>query len=113
MLTRPQIRAVAAYVGSLSGAGDAAAPDAVAQGEALFTENCTGCHGDKGQGSRDIGAPDLTDAAWIYGGDPETLFATILHGRQGWMPAWEGRLSLADRKILTLYIQNLGKEDAE
>ena len=45
MLTRPQIRAVAAYVGSLSGAGDAAAPDAVAQGEALFAENCSGCSG--------------------------------------------------------------------
>jgi cytochrome c oxidase cbb3-type subunit 3 len=59
----------------------------------------------------DLGAPNLTDDTWIYGGDAETLFQTVYDGRQGWMPAWENRLSPVDRKILALYLLDLpGRE---
>jgi len=56
---------------------------------------------------REMGAPDLTDDVWLYGGDADSLFHTVHDGRQGWMPAWEERMSLADRKIMTLYLQQL------
>lgn len=102
MLSRDQIRLVADYVQSLSGTeGD---PERVQAGAEIFAENCTSCHGEDARGSQDIGAPDLTDRNWIYGGDDQTLFRTIYGGRQGWMPSWQDRLSDVDRKILTLYL---------
>lgn len=102
MLERDQIRQVVSYVRSLSGhEGEA---ESIAAGQELFAENCASCHGDEGKGSHDVGAPDLTDEFWIYGGDEESLFTTIYGGRQGWMPAWETRLSEARRKILTVYL---------
>jgi cytochrome c oxidase cbb3-type subunit 3 len=51
-----------------------------------------------------MGAPNLTDQFWIYGGNLETIDTTIWGGRQGHMPTWESRLSNLDRKILTLYL---------
>lgn len=102
MLERDQIRQVVSYVRSLSGhEGEA---ESIAAGQEIFAENCASCHGDEGKGSHDVGAPDLTDEFWIYGGDEESLFTTIYGGRQGWMPAWETRLSEARRKILTVYL---------
>jgi cytochrome c oxidase cbb3-type subunit 3 len=107
MLSRDEIRTVAAYVQSLSGLESAADPDRLAAGETLFSDNCASCHGEQATGDTDLGAPDLTDAFWIYGGDMQTLFTTILHGRTGRMPAWEGRLDEAERKLLTAYLQDL------
>lgn len=105
ILDRDQVRAVVGYVRSLSGGG--APDDALATGAQIFTDNCASCHGEEGTGMVDLGAPDLTDQFWIYGGDDQALFDTVWGGRQGWMPDWEGRLSLADRKILTIYLQEL------
>ncbi|RDD62071.1 cytochrome-c oxidase, cbb3-type subunit III [Ferruginivarius sediminum] len=110
MLDRKAIREVATYVRSLSGAvpdsGDEAT--AVAEGKEIFAANCAACHGEKGTGSTAMGAPDLTDEAWIYGGDRQTVFETVFSGRQGQMPQWEERLSAVDRKILALYLRDLG-----
>ena len=64
-------------------------------------------------GNQDIGAPNLTDDFWIYGGDDGAMFTTIDLGRQGWMPAWEGRLTTAERMALTIYIQDLGAEQGK
>ncbi len=118
ILTRDEVRTVAAYVQSLSGQGaagtgadPAADPETLAAGAGLFAENCASCHGDDGRGLTEMGAPDLTDGFWIYGGDSGTLFTTIYGGRQGHMPAWEDRLSLADRKILAVYVLGLGGPD--
>jgi len=63
-------------------------PDALAMGERLFGDNCAACHGYDAKGNALVGAPDLTDNAWLYGGDGKTLTATITHGRSGVMPAW-------------------------
>ncbi|QIE56025.1 cytochrome-c oxidase, cbb3-type subunit III [Pikeienuella piscinae] len=120
MLSRDEIRAVAAYVQTLSDAGDVAAEGAAADDEAtdapdgaqLFADNCSSCHGEDGGGDTTLGAPDLTDDFWIYGGDEETLFQTVWGGRQGWMPTWEDRLSEVERKILATYILELGGKDA-
>ncbi len=110
ILPREDIRIVVDYVQSLS--GTEAEPDRIAAGAGIFAENCVSCHGEDGAGMTDIGAPNLTDDFWIYGGDDAAMFTTIWAGRQGWMPAWEGRLSEAERKILAVYLQNLGQETA-
>lgn len=111
MLGRDEIRTVAAYVQSLSGAE--IDPETQEAGAQLFADNCVSCHGDDGTGLTEMGAPNLTDDFWIYGGDKETLFRTIYGGRRGWMPAWEDRLSEAERKMLTVYVQDLGAEAAK
>ncbi|WP_299655748.1 cytochrome-c oxidase, cbb3-type subunit III [uncultured Jannaschia sp.] len=113
ILTRPQIRAVVDYVQSLSGLETEATPEVLAEGEAIFAENCVSCHGEDARGIRDLGAPDLTDDTWIYGGDDATMFTTVNLGRQGWMPSFEMRLSAAQRMMLTLYLQDLAAEADE
>jgi cytochrome c oxidase cbb3-type subunit 3 len=108
MLKERDIENVVAYVRSVS---NPASPDAPAQkveaGKAVFAANCTSCHGDDAKGNSEIGAPNLTDSFWIYGGDLQTIFTTVWGGRQGHMPTWEARLSAADRKILVLYLVDL------
>jgi cytochrome c oxidase cbb3-type subunit 3 len=76
-------------------------------GKAIFAANCAACHGDGGKGKLEVGAPDLTDKFWIYGGDSESIAASVWNGRQGHMPTWENRLSAVERKILALYLVDL------
>lgn len=105
MLKRPDVFNVASYVYSLSNPGSQDVdPKNVAAGKAIFAANCVACHGTDAKGNPDVGAPNLTDKFWIYGGKLESIDTTIWEGRQGHMPTWEGRLSELDRKILTLYL---------
>ena len=110
LLKRSEIEDVAAYVLSLSATGDAAkSPStAIVAGKNLFAANCVGCHGDDAKGKRDVGGPDLTDANWLYGGGEASVFASIYNGRQGHMPTWEKRLTPVQRKVLALYVLDLG-----
>lgn len=104
-LDRDQIQAVSAHVRSLSGQPLTATERArLPAGAEVFATNCASCHGADGRGDTTQGAPNLTDDVWIYGGDAETVYETIHSGRQGHMPAWEGRLSPAEIRMLTLYI---------
>jgi cytochrome c oxidase cbb3-type subunit 3 len=108
ILDREQVGNVVAYVRSLSGAqpteGNAERIDA---GSQVFAENCVACHGDDAKGSHDLGAPDLTDASWIYGGDEQSVYSSVYSGRQGHMPHWGDRLSPLQIKLLTLYVHTL------
>ncbi len=104
MLPQEDLRAVIAYVRSLSSARTPPATASLTRGAEVFANTCASCHGVRGEGNQTLGAPDLTDADWLYGGDAETVFNTVFHGRQGQMPAWEGRLSPAERRMLTLYL---------
>jgi cytochrome c oxidase cbb3-type subunit 3 len=61
----------------------------------------------------ELGAPNLTDGAWLYGGDEASVFETIHDGRQGWMPAWENRLAPVDRKLLVVYLLDKAEERAQ
>ncbi|SFS21836.1 cytochrome-c oxidase, cbb3-type subunit III [Yoonia litorea] len=79
-----------------------------AAGEGLFIDNCTACHGDDGAGNRDLGAPNLTDAIWLYGGDVESLEETVRYARFGVMPPWGERLTEAEIKAVTAYVHQLG-----
>ena len=111
-LSLPQIDDVLAYVQSLGGSNDttAASTEAVVRGKEVFVQNCVACHGDDARGKRDMGAPDLTDASWIYDGSRQSIHTTIYAGRQGQMPSWEQRLSTTQRKILTLYVLSLSEK---
>ena len=77
-------------------------------GHQLFGDNCAACHGEDGKGNREVGAPNLTDQHWVYGGDLQTIINTIHGGRQGHMPTWDERLTPAEIKILSLYVASLG-----
>lgn len=102
ILQPAEVTRVVHYVRSLSRPSAAGSPDAA--GAAIFAANCASCHGPEGRGSQTVGAPDLTDSDWIYGGDFDSVFASVHGGRQGEMPAWRHRLSPVEQKILTLYI---------
>jgi cytochrome c oxidase cbb3-type subunit 3 len=106
MLPRSDIENVVAYIRSLSTKSDAPM-EQLAAGQAVFAANCASCHGEKAAGNPEVGAPNLTDAFWIYGGDTNTVFETVWGGRQGHMPTWEGRLREVDRRILALYLVDL------
>ena len=53
--------------------------------------------------------PNLTDGFWIYGGDRDSIYATLFQGRQGHMPHWSDRLTPEQLRILALYVAGLGQ----
>lgn len=106
ILDAQQIRNVAGYVLSLSG-GKVEGADVTA-GQAIFAEQCTGCHGEDAKGNQELGAPNLTDAIWLYGGDEKTVIETITNARRGVMPTWGGRLDPVTIKSLAVYVHSLG-----
>jgi cytochrome c oxidase cbb3-type subunit III len=105
ILSTEQIADVSAYVLSLS--GQAADGDATARGQAVFAEQCAACHGEDGKGNLELGAPNLTDQIWLYGG-PDAVAAQVGNPRHGVMPTWEGRLDNASLKMVTIYVHSLG-----
>jgi cytochrome c oxidase cbb3-type subunit 3 len=106
---------VAQYVRQLAGLGH---NDVIAHaGKERFTV-CAACHGVDGKGNPALGAPNLTDDAWLYGGDFGTLEATIRDGRHGRMPAWlpilgEDRVRLVAAYVLSLSSPQPGAANAE
>ena len=65
-------------------------PEAIKVGQRLFLQNCSQCHGSDARGQ--TGFPNLTDNAWLYGGEPAAIVTTIMQGRIGQMPAWKDAL---------------------
>ena len=106
VLDRQQVKDVIEYVLSLS--DGAHETDRAARGAPAFAENCASCHGEKGRGSYETGAPNLTDKVWLYGGDRDTLWQTIFYGRRGVMPHWDERFDAPTIKSLALYVHSLG-----
>lgn len=106
ILKTEQIGQVADHVLTLS--GTAAASASSAAGAALYAEHCVACHGDKGEGNQELGAPRLNDRIWLYGGDRASIVRSIANARAGAMPAWEGRLDAATIKMLSVYVHALG-----
>lgn len=106
ILQPAQIQDVVSYVRVIS----RQEPDSASakRGAALFAANCSVCHGAEGRGDRALGAPNLTDAIWLYGGDRATLTHTIANARYGVMPAWNKKLDPATINMLTAYVHSLG-----
>lgn len=103
ILKKDEIAAVADYVIGLN--SNAAANG---NGAKIFAENCASCHGAKGEGNRDMGAPKLNDAIWLYGNDRQSVIETISNARAGVMPTWENRLNEDTLRQLTIYVHSLG-----
>jgi cytochrome c oxidase cbb3-type subunit 3 len=110
ILQRTDIENVVAYVLTLSDPKEKPVAGNAEAGKAVFTANCVVCHGSDAKGTADVGAPNLTDRFWMYGGDGTSIYNTVWGGRQGHMPTWESRLSPVDRRILALYLVDLGKQ---
>ncbi|MGE0222181.1 MAG: cytochrome-c oxidase, cbb3-type subunit III [Acetobacteraceae bacterium] len=106
VLKPDEVRAVAEYVMTLYGS-PVAAKDTT-KGAAIYAENCAVCHGDKGQGNRELGAPKLAARTHLYGDDLAAVIAQINNPRNGMMPAWNTRLDEATIKSLTLYVHGMG-----
>lgn len=106
LLEPQQIDAVVNYVMSLS--GDPQDASKVEEGAVVYEENCAACHMEDGTGDPAQGAPNLTDAIWLYGGDYDTLMETVTNSRFGVMPPWQGRLSEAEIRAVSVYVHQLG-----
>ena len=106
ILSHDEIMQVVEFVTSLSKPGfDAALATPGAQ---VFADNCASCHGEGAQGDTDLGAPDLTDAIWLFGGSRDDLTETVEQARYGVMPAWGQRLSEEDVRAVAAYVHALG-----
>jgi cytochrome c oxidase cbb3-type subunit 3 len=105
MLGDEGVRNTAAYVMSLSGR-DVDAEQAAA-GKAKFDMICAACHGTDGTGNPMLGAPNLANGIWLYGGDAEQVMDSIRAGRNGVMPAHTDKLSEDKIHLITAYIYSL------
>ncbi|MCW8807032.1 MAG: cytochrome-c oxidase, cbb3-type subunit III [Rhodanobacter sp.] len=81
-------------------------PAAQQMGRVLFDDNCAACHGRAGKGNVLVGAPDLTDNDWLYGGDGKAITSSIHDGRSGVMPPWAS-LGEDNVKNLAQYVLSL------
>ncbi len=97
---------VANYVLSLSGASHDAGM--AASGKPLFEANCAACHMPDGKGMTALGASNLTDKVWLYGGSEAAIMESINKGRNGNMPAQLQALGEAKVHLLTAYVYGLG-----
>jgi cytochrome c oxidase cbb3-type subunit 3 len=105
------IQQVAAHVAALSGRS---ADTALAtEGAKKFAMFCSACHGVDGHGNQQIGAPNLADNVWLYGGSPQMLQQTIGYGRTAQMPAWNERLGAEKVHLLAAYVYGLSHAQAQ
>jgi cytochrome c oxidase cbb3-type subunit 3 len=84
-----------------------------AHGKELFQQNCVACHGPEGKGNPALGAPNLTDDIWLYGGGQTSLIETIGKGRNGAMPAWGGFLGPDKVHLLAAYVYGFSHPDGK
>jgi cytochrome c oxidase cbb3-type subunit 3 len=110
ILKADEVQDVVSYVRFISHQ-EAASPSAK-RGSAIFANNCTVCHGPNGGGNRTVGAPNLTDKIWLYGGDRDTLTQTVTNARYGIMPAWGQKLDPVTLKMVAVYVHSLGGGEA-
>lgn len=106
ILTAPQVEDTVTYVRTLSGKEQPNA--ASARGAALYAANCVACHGPDGKGNRQLGAPNLTDAIWLYGSSREAIAGSVNNAHAGVMPAWNTKLDTATIRMLAAYVHSLG-----
>jgi cytochrome c oxidase cbb3-type subunit 3 len=106
-LDEVQVAQVAEHVLALSGQEHDAT--VAAAGATLFVDTgCNGCHMDDGTGDRMLGAPNLTDAIWLYGGSREAIIQTVTFARFGVMPDWSKRLTEDEIRAVAFYVHGRG-----
>ena len=99
---------VTRYVLSLNGRDVEEAQ--IAAGETVYQTYCVACHGAEGLGNPALGAPNLTNGVWLYGGSEEQLAHTIRAGRNGMMPAFKDTLSEDKIHIISAYVYGLNQQ---
>lgn len=104
ILEEEDIATLVTHVQSLAGGADPLA----GLGGALYEEQCASCHGEDARGIRDVGAPNLADAIWLYGGEEAALTETITYAQFGVMPPWQERLGEAQVRAVAAYVHQLG-----
>ena len=72
-------------------------------GKRLFS-TCAACHGADAKGNTAMGAPNLTDGIWLYGGNLADIAETIRRGRNGLMPAWRDRLGSENASLVAAWV---------
>jgi cytochrome c oxidase cbb3-type subunit 3 len=107
VLKPAEIQAVADYVWATFYGHPTAGQD-VSPGAKIFADNCVACHGDKGQGNREMGAPELASHVHLYGATEDTIVNQVTLPHQGVMPNWGARLDPATIKSVVLYVHSLG-----
>ena len=108
IFSEEEIATVVAHVQTLD---DGADPLAGPGGE-LYANNCAACHGEDAKGNRELGAPNLTDAIWLYGDSEADLTYMITNARFGVMPAWGAFLSEDEVRAVSAYVHGLGGGEA-
>jgi len=98
---------VTAYVLSVN--GREAEPAQVTAGEKVFQTYCMACHGADATGNPAMGAPNLANGIWLYGGNVEQISHSVRAGRTGVMPAHNNTLSEDKIHILTAYVYGLNQ----
>jgi cytochrome c oxidase cbb3-type subunit 3 len=106
ILDPAQTRQVAAYVVSLT--GTPADASMIEPGKQVFADNCVSCHGEKAEGNRELGAPNLADAIWLKGEGEDAIIQQVNAPKHGVMPAWHTRLADTTIKQLAVYVHSLG-----
>jgi len=109
LLKANEVDDTAEYVLSLSGRETNA--EAAKRGAEHYETNCVSCHSEKGAGNQELGAPNLADSLWLYGGDKASIVYSIANARAGVMPAWGLRLDPATVNMLAVYVHSLGGGD--
>jgi cytochrome c oxidase cbb3-type subunit 3 len=99
------------YVLTLS--GGKADPVKAEAGKARFATICAACHGADGRGNVAIGAPNLTDDVWLYGGTADDIKATLRNGRNGKMPAWADILGNDRARLVEAWVLAQSRGEAQ
>lgn len=86
-------------------------PSAMVTGKNLFALNCSTCHGSDARGAK--GFPNLTDQDWLWGGNEDTVYQTIAHGRDGVMPPWGAALGHDGVENVLAYVLSLSGRTPE
>lgn len=105
LMTPAQASEIAQYVRSLSNL--AHDQTRVVPGKKLYDQFCVACHGAEGKGNQMLGAPNLTDSAWLYGSSEDTIVYGILNGRDNQMPAQKDHLSQEQIRLLAGWVWGL------
>ncbi|ARU56324.1 cbb3-type cytochrome c oxidase subunit III [Oleiphilus messinensis] len=107
-MTEAELLDVVNYILSFSDRSDDSA--SAERGGQMFQQACAACHGPDAKGNQALGAPNLTDGVWLYGGTARQIKYTIEHGRAGVMPAHKDLLGEDKVHILAAYIYSLSNK---
>ncbi len=107
-LKAEEVDGLVQYVGQLS--GHSVNEKKALIGQTIFNQQCFACHGNNAKGNQAMGAPNLTDNVWLYGGSAVSIAKTIRQGRNGKMPAHADQLSKEKIHLVTAYVYSLSNQ---